>query len=56
MKLHGFSKKELLDIYYQMSLSRYLDDKQLILLKQGALSVLAYHIQIQGNKLILKSN
>jgi len=35
MKLHGFSKKELLDIYYQMSLSRYLDNKQLILLKQG---------------------
>jgi len=35
MKLHGFSKKELLEIYYQMSLSRRLDDKQLILLKQG---------------------
>ena len=35
MKLHGFSKKELLDVYYQMSLSRFLDDKQLILLKQG---------------------
>ena len=35
MKLHGFSKKELLKIYYQMSLSRRLDDKQLILLKQG---------------------
>ena len=35
MKLHGFSKKELLEIYYQMSLSRYLDNKQLILLKQG---------------------
>ena len=35
MKFHGFSKKELLDIYYQMMLSRRLDDKQLILLKQG---------------------
>ena len=35
MKLHGFSKKELLEIYYQMTLSRYLDNKQLILLKQG---------------------
>ena len=35
MKLHGFSKKELLDIYYQMTLSRCLDNKQLILLKQG---------------------
>ena len=35
MKLHGFSKKELLNIYYQMTLSRCLDNKQLILLKQG---------------------
>ncbi|MAR29561.1 MAG: tungsten formylmethanofuran dehydrogenase [Candidatus Marinimicrobia bacterium] len=35
MKLHGFSKKELLDIYYKMTLSRCLDNKQLILLKQG---------------------
>ena len=35
MKFKGFSKKQLLDIYYNMALSRYLDDKQLILLKQG---------------------
>ncbi|MBC8311430.1 MAG: dehydrogenase E1 component subunit alpha/beta [Candidatus Marinimicrobia bacterium] len=35
MKLHGFSKKQLLAIYRNMALSRRLDEKQLILLKQG---------------------
>ena len=35
MKFRGFSKKQLLDIFRNMELSRYLDDKQLILLKQG---------------------
>jgi len=35
MKFKGFSKKELLNIYRNMALSRYLDEKQLILLKQG---------------------
>ena len=35
MKYKGFSKKQLIDIYYKMSLSRRLDEKQLILLKQG---------------------
>ena len=35
MKFKGFTKKQLLEIYQQMVLSRYLDDKQLILLKQG---------------------
>ena len=35
MKYKGFTKKELLKVFYQMSLSRYLDKKQLILLKQG---------------------
>ena len=35
MKFRGFSKKQLLDIFRNMKLSRYLDDKQLILLKQG---------------------
>ena len=35
MKYKGFSKKQLLDIFYKMSLSRRLDEKQLILLKQG---------------------
>ena len=35
MKLNGYSKKELLEIYKKMALSRRLDEKQLILLKQG---------------------
>ena len=35
MKFRGFTKKQLLDIYYKMALSRRLDEKQLILLKQG---------------------
>ena len=35
MKYRGFSKKEIFNIYYKMSLSRKLDDKQLVLLKQG---------------------
>jgi len=35
MKFKGFTKKQLLEIYQNMALSRYLDDKQLILLKQG---------------------
>ena len=34
-KHKGFSKKELIDIYSMMYLSRVLDNKQLILLKQG---------------------
>ena len=34
-KYKGFTKKELLDIYSKMYLSRILDQKQLILLKQG---------------------
>ncbi len=35
MKYQGHTKKELLEIYRLMSLSRKLDEKQLILLKQG---------------------
>ena len=35
MKLKGFSKKQLLEIFADMARSRYLDEKQLILLKQG---------------------
>ena len=35
MKFRGFTKKQLLEIYQNMAISRYLDDKQLILLKQG---------------------
>ena len=34
-KFKGFSKKDLIDIYERMYLSRVLDNKQLILLKQG---------------------
>ena len=35
MKLHNFNKKELVSIYEKMVASRFLDDKQLIMLKQG---------------------
>ena len=35
MKLHNFNKKELINIYEKMVTSRLLDDKQLIMLKQG---------------------
>jgi len=35
MKFKGYTKKQLIDIYKLMQLSRYLDEKQLILLKQG---------------------
>ena len=35
LKYKGFSKKELVDIYTKMFMSRSLDDKQLKLLKQG---------------------
>lgn len=35
MKLYGLTKKELLSFYRNMALSRQLDEKQLILLKQG---------------------
>jgi len=34
-RLHGFQKKELLEIYRKMVLARRLDEKQLIMLKQG---------------------
>ena len=35
MKLHNFNKKELISIYEKMLMSRFLDDKMLIMLKQG---------------------
>ena len=35
MKYRGFTKKELLNVFYKMHLSRKLDEKQLVLLKQG---------------------
>mgnify|MGYP001216541021 CR=1 FL=1 len=35
MKLYNFNKKELINIYEKMVTSRFLDDKMLIMLKQG---------------------
>jgi len=35
MKYKGYTKKQLIEVYKLMQLSRYLDEKQLILLKQG---------------------
>ena len=35
MKLYNFNKKELIDVYEKMVTSRFLDDKMLIMLKQG---------------------
>ena len=34
-RLHGFQKKELLDIYHKMVLSRKLDEKMMIMIRQG---------------------
>jgi 2-oxoisovalerate dehydrogenase E1 component len=34
-RLHGFTKKQILDIYWKMVLCRRLDEKMLILIKQG---------------------
>ncbi len=46
-KIHGFSKKELLNIYRTMFLSRKLDEKQLILLRQGKAH---FHIGASGHE------
>jgi len=46
-RLHGFQKKELLDIYYKMLLARNLDEKQLIMLKQGKAF---FHIGCSGHE------
>ena len=35
MKLNNFNKKELVSVYEKMVTSRLLDDKMLIMLKQG---------------------
>ena len=35
MKLYNFNKKDLMNIYEKMVTSRFLDDKMLIMLKQG---------------------
>jgi len=46
-KLNGYSKKELLDIYTLMVLARRLDEKQLIMLKQGKAF---FHIGCSGHE------
>ena len=46
-RLNGFQKKELLDIYNKMYLARTLDEKQLILLKQGKAY---FHIGCSGHE------
>ena len=46
-KLNGYSKKDLLDIYKKMALARRLDEKQLIMLKQGKAF---FHIGCSGHE------
>jgi 2-oxoisovalerate dehydrogenase E1 component len=46
-RLHGFTKKQILDVYYKMTLSRRLDEKMLILLKQGKSF---FHIGASGHE------
>jgi 2-oxoisovalerate dehydrogenase E1 component len=46
-KIHGFQKKELLDIYGKMRKSRALDERMLILLKQGKSY---FHIGASGHE------
>jgi 2-oxoisovalerate dehydrogenase E1 component len=46
-RLHGFQKKELLEIYRKMVLARRLDEKQLIMLKQGKAF---FHIGCSGHE------
>ena len=46
-KLNGYSKKDLLGIYKKMALARRLDEKQLIMLKQGKAF---FHIGCSGHE------
>ncbi|GAB4379019.1 MAG: dehydrogenase E1 component subunit alpha/beta [Calditrichia bacterium] len=46
-KIAGFSKKQLLDVYRTMLLSRKTDEKQLILLRQGKIH---FHIGASGHE------
>ena len=46
-RLHGFTKKQILGIYQKMALSRRLDEKMLILLKQGKSF---FHIGASGHE------
>ena len=46
-RLHGFTKTQILDVFRKMALSRRLDDKMLILLKQGKSF---FHIGASGHE------
>ena len=46
-RLNGFTKKQIIDVYQKMALSRKLDDKMLILLKQGKSF---FHIGASGHE------
>ena len=46
-KLHGYSKNQILDLYQKMFISRKLDEKMLILLKQGKSF---FHIGASGHE------
>ena len=46
-RLHGFTKKQVLEVYKKMLLSRKLDEKMLILLKQGKSY---FHIGASGHE------
>ena len=46
-RLHGFMKKELLEVYHNMVIARRLDEKMLIMLKQGKSF---FHIGASGHE------
>ena len=46
-RLNGFTKKQIIEVYHKMALSRKLDDKMLILLKQGKSF---FHIGASGHE------
>jgi len=46
-RLHGFTKEQILDVYTKMALSRRLDEKMLILLRQGKSF---FHIGASGHE------
>ena len=46
-RLNGFTKKQIIEVYRKMALSRKLDDKMLILLKQGKSF---FHIGASGHE------
>ena len=46
-RLHGFQKKELLSVYRNMVLTRRLDEKMMILIRQGKSF---FHIACSGHE------